>query len=50
MIKHIALCGVAALGLVAASAPAWSADPHSSHAAAAKPQFGSWGVDVAGMD
>ncbi|MEO7177760.1 MAG: M13 family metallopeptidase N-terminal domain-containing protein, partial [Allosphingosinicella sp.] len=49
MIKHIALCGVAALGLAAASVPARSADPHARHPAA-KPQFGDWGFDVAGMD
>src|SRR4051812_580493 len=50
MIKHIALCGVAALGLAAVAAPAWSADPHAGHAAAARPHFGDWGFDVAGMD
>jgi putative endopeptidase len=49
MIKHIALCGVAALSLAAAAAPAWSADQHSGQAAA-KPHFGTWGFDVAGMD
>jgi putative endopeptidase len=50
MIKHIALCGVAALGLAAVTAPAWSADPHAAHAAAAKPKLGEWGFDSAGMD
>ncbi|MFL6845915.1 MAG: M13 family metallopeptidase [Allosphingosinicella sp.] len=50
MIKHIALCGVAALGLAAAVAPAVSAPTHAGHVAAAKPQFGDWGFDVAGMD
>jgi putative endopeptidase len=49
MIKHIALCGVAALGLSAATAPAQTADSHAGHAAA-KPHFGTWGYDVAGMD
>ncbi|HET9637708.1 MAG TPA: M13-type metalloendopeptidase [Allosphingosinicella sp.] len=47
MIKHIALCGVAALSL--AAAPAWSADSHAGHAAA-KPKLGEWGYDAAGMD
>ncbi|HEX9946045.1 MAG TPA: M13-type metalloendopeptidase [Allosphingosinicella sp.] len=49
MVKYIALCGVAALGLAAAAAPAWSADSHPGHAAA-KPQLGTWGFDSAGMD
>jgi putative endopeptidase len=41
---------MAALGLAAAAAPAWSADPHAAHATALKPHFGDWGYDVAGMD
>jgi putative endopeptidase len=50
MIKYLAFCGVAALGLAAAAAaPAWSADSHPGHAAA-KPQLGTWGFDTAGMD
>jgi putative endopeptidase len=49
MIKHIALCGVAALSLAAAAAPALSADSHPGHAAG-KPQLGTWGYDSAGMD
>jgi putative endopeptidase len=53
MIKHIVLCGSAALGLAALAAPAWSADQAkapAAPAAAGKPQFGTWGFDVAGMD
>jgi putative endopeptidase len=53
MIKHIVLCGTAALGLAALAAPAWSADQDkaaAAPAAAGKPQFGAWGFDVAGMD
>jgi len=50
MIKHIALCGVAAFSLAAATVPAWSADSHVSGHAAAKPQLGDWGYDAAGMD
>jgi putative endopeptidase len=50
MIKYLAFCGGAALALAAAAAPAWSADPRSGHAAAAKPQLGTWGFDTAGMD
>jgi putative endopeptidase len=50
MIKHIALCGAAVLGLAAFTAPAWSADPHAGHSATAKPHFGTWGFDAAGMD
>ena len=58
MIKHIALCGVAALGL-SASVPAWAQAAktaqasHAGHvmsAAKGKPQFGDWGFDIAGMD
>ena len=57
MIKHIALCGVAALSLSASNAPAQQADPHAGHstshasaAGSARPHFGEWGFDVAGMD
>jgi putative endopeptidase len=51
MIKYIALTGVAALGLVAATVPAWSAAQDAAgKTATAKPQFGTWGFDVAGMD
>ncbi|HEX8125134.1 MAG TPA: M13 family metallopeptidase [Allosphingosinicella sp.] len=49
MIKHIALCGVAALSLVGAAAPAQQNNSHAGHSAA-KPQLGEWGFDVAGMD
>ena len=49
MIKHIALCGVAALGLAAAAVPAWSAASHPGHDHG-KPQLGTWGFDAAGMD
>jgi len=49
MFKHIALCGVAALGLSAAAVPGWSAaaQPGRDHS---KPQLGEWGFDAAGMD
>jgi putative endopeptidase len=51
MIKHIVLSGAAVLALAAAAAPAWSADQETKPAAAAaKPQLGTWGFDVAGMD
>ena len=53
MIKKIVLCGVASLALVAAFAPAVSAQNQSAAAAGAvgsAPQFGTWGFDVAGMD
>jgi putative endopeptidase len=52
MIKQIVLCGTAVIGLAAVTAPAWSAGQHTArHApAAAKPQLGDWGVDLAGMD
>jgi putative endopeptidase len=49
MIKHIALCGVAALGLAAATVPAFPAAAHPGHDHA-KPQLGTWGFDSAGMD
>ncbi len=50
MIKHIALCGVAALGLSALAAPVAIAQSHAGHAQAAKPKLGEWGYDAAGMD
>jgi putative endopeptidase len=50
MIKHIALCGVAALGLSAVMAPVAVAQQHQGHAQAAKPKLGEWGYDAAGMD
>src|SRR4051812_48255543 len=50
MIKHIALCGAAALGLAGAAVPAWPAAAQPGHDHSAKPHFGDWGFDVAGMD
>jgi len=50
MIKHIALCGVASLGLCAVAAPMAVAQPHQGHAEAPKPKLGDWGYDSAGMD
>jgi putative endopeptidase len=59
MIKKILMCGAAsaavlALAAPAASAPKRAAHPTSGHSAAAhasaKPQLGTWGVDLAGMD
>ena len=48
MIKHIALCGVAAVGLAAAAVPLSAA--HTGHAPSARPKLGTWGFDSAGMD
>jgi putative endopeptidase len=48
MIKHILLAGAASFGLAALSVPALGADPKA--APAARPHYGSWGFDVAGMD
>ena len=50
MIKHIALCGVAALALSAVAAPVAVAQQHRGHAQTAKPKLGDWGYDSAGMD
>jgi putative endopeptidase len=54
MIKYIMLCGAASLGLAALSAPAWSAghkpSPRVEVPASKKPQIGTWGFDLAGMD
>lgn len=52
MIKKIALCGAAIAALAVGAVPAFSAQTGGSaaHAAAAKPQLGTWGVDLAGMD
>lgn len=48
MIKHWILASVATAGLVA-TAPAVAADT-AAKAAAAKPQYGTWGYDASGMD
>ncbi|HMJ93506.1 MAG TPA: M13-type metalloendopeptidase [Allosphingosinicella sp.] len=54
MIKHILLAGAATLGLAALSVPAVSAPQKSASKAvpaqSKKPQLGTWGFDVAGMD
>jgi len=54
MIKHILFAGVASLSIAAAAAPAFAAQPSTAPAAAmpaqGKPQLGTWGVDLAGMD
>src|SRR4051794_21555390 len=53
MIKKIALCGAAIAALAAGAVPAFSAQTRAAAAhpaAAAKPTFGGWGFDVAGMD
>jgi putative endopeptidase len=54
MIKHILLAGVATLGVAALSVPAVSAPqnpaPKAAPAQSKKPQLGTWGFDVAGMD
>ncbi|HEY5723420.1 MAG TPA: M13-type metalloendopeptidase [Allosphingosinicella sp.] len=54
MIKHILLAGAATLGLAAISVPAVSAPqdpaPKAAPAPSKKPQLGTWGFDVAGMD
>ena len=49
MIKHIALCGVAALGLAAAAVPSWSAAAQPGRNSSG-PKLGEWGFDAAGMD
>jgi putative endopeptidase len=49
MIKKIVLCGVAGLAIAAAAAPAVSAAGQPA-GASAKPEFGTWGFDTAGMD
>lgn len=52
MIRHLMLAGTALAGLLAAAVPAVSAPPSSPAAAPAsnKPQLGTWGVDLQGMD
>jgi putative endopeptidase len=57
MIKKIALCGAAVAALAAGAVPAFSAQhraaaahPASAAHVAAKPTFGTFGFDVAGMD
>ncbi|MBV8687319.1 MAG: M13 family peptidase [Alphaproteobacteria bacterium] len=47
MIKKLVLYGAATLALAAGAVPAVHAAPRP---AAAKPQLGDWGVDLAGMD
>jgi putative endopeptidase len=50
MIKNAFLAGVALVGLAASAAPAWAQSPPAAAATAKKPQLGTWGVDLAGMD
>src|SRR4028119_229666 len=55
MIKHMMMCGAGAFALAAVAVPALAADQAASAKAAAKapkakPQFGTWGFDAAGMD
>jgi putative endopeptidase len=55
MIKHMMMCGAAALALaatasLAAPAAQKAAAQGATPAAAGKPQFGNWGFDVPGMD
>jgi putative endopeptidase len=54
MIKNIVLCSAATAALAASAAfaaPArHPAASHATHATQAKPQLGTWGVDLAGMD
>ena len=54
MIKHILLAGAATLGIAALSVPAVSIAQEPAQKAAPaqakKPQLGTWGFDVAGMD
>jgi putative endopeptidase len=53
MIRHLMLAGTALFGVAAAAVPALSAPPSTSAAvtsSSGKPQLGTWGVDVAGMD
>jgi putative endopeptidase len=49
MIKHMILCGAGTLALAAAVVPAPAA-AQQAKPAAARPHFGTWGFDVAGMD
>jgi putative endopeptidase len=51
MIKHIVLAGVATLSVAVATAPAFAAETVAVPVAAkGKPQLGTWGVDLQGMD
>ncbi|HEX5183497.1 MAG TPA: M13-type metalloendopeptidase [Allosphingosinicella sp.] len=55
MIKKIALCGAAIAALAVGAVPAFSAQSpapkaHAAAATAGKPEFGTWGFDIAGMD
>jgi putative endopeptidase len=54
MIKNIVLCSAATAALAASAALAaparHPAASHATHATQAKPQLGTWGVDLAGMD
>ena len=51
MIKKIMLSGVACAALLAGSYAVAQTKPAAAHAAAAgKPELGSWGVDLSGMD
>jgi putative endopeptidase len=52
MIKKIALCGAAIAALAVGAVPAFSAQTRgaAAQAAAAKPTFGTFGFDTAGMD
>ena len=47
------LASVAALALIGGSAPLFAAEPAAAPSvdpAATAPQFGSWGIDLQGMD
>ena len=51
MIEKIALCGAAIAALAVGAVPAFSAQTRAAtHPTAAKPTFGDFGFDVAGMD
>ncbi|HEY7810737.1 MAG TPA: M13 family metallopeptidase [Allosphingosinicella sp.] len=51
MIKHMMLCGAGAIALAATAVPAFAAGQTKPAAAASeKPQLGTWGVDLSGMD
>jgi putative endopeptidase len=51
MIKHMMLCGAGAIALAATAVPAFAAGQAKPAAAAStKPQLGTWGVDLSGMD
>ena len=51
MIKKIVLCGTASLAVASFAYPAFSAPRQkAAPAASKKPQLGTWGVDLAGMD